>query len=283
MFPSVTTSPVLLLIAMRMWAAASSPYETCFSREHQSVCVNMSHALNSSTTFMNPRVTQSEKDCVLACCSEDIRPGIKCTLAVFYSHKSPEPLNNQNCHLFYCQNEQDCPLQPAELGTNTYDIFKGLIHPTMRPPPSTVQPTSTTTTQAPTPTSTFPTTTTTTTTTPSPPPPTPAPHRDPEATRRTEEPPTVSTSAAPLTFRTTPATALVPKRIQSGLISPGTEGHGGRKEAGHGALKSSLVAVGVVGLAILTLALAVMGRKAMESFDRRHYTRLELNDLHYEV
>lgn len=39
----------------------------------------------------------------------------------------------------------------------------------------------------------------------------------------------------------------------------------------------------VLALAVLTLALAVGGRKAMESFDRRHYTRLELNELHYEV
>eukprot|EP00063_Salmo_salar_P063863 XP_014038698.1 PREDICTED: muscarinic acetylcholine receptor DM1-like [Salmo salar] len=90
----------------------------------------------------------------------------------------------------------------------------------------------------------------------------------------------------PLIPRTTPEKepALVAKGVQSAPASPGTEGRGGGKEvAGPGALKSSLVAVVVVGLAILTLVLAVVGRKAMESFDRRHYTRLELNDLHYEV
>ena len=53
--------------------------------------------------------------------------------------------------------------------------------------------------------------------------------------------------------------------------------------AARGAVKSGMVAFMVLGLAVLTLALAVGGRKAMESFDRRHYTRLELNDLHYEV
>jgi len=53
--------------------------------------------------------------------------------------------------------------------------------------------------------------------------------------------------------------------------------------ASRGAVKSGVVAFMVLGLAVLTLALAVGGRKAMESFDRRHYTRLELNDLHYEV
>lgn len=53
--------------------------------------------------------------------------------------------------------------------------------------------------------------------------------------------------------------------------------------AGHGLVKSGVVVFMVLGLAVLTLALAIGGRKAMESFDRRHYTRLELNDLHYEV
>ncbi|MEQ2205915.1 hypothetical protein XENOCAPTIV_018204, partial [Xenoophorus captivus] len=53
--------------------------------------------------------------------------------------------------------------------------------------------------------------------------------------------------------------------------------------AAQGALKGGVVAFMVLGLAVLTLALAVGGRKAMESFDRRHYTRLELNDLHYEI
>ncbi|CAG5901010.1 unnamed protein product [Menidia menidia] len=56
----------------------------------------------------------------------------------------------------------------------------------------------------------------------------------------------------------------------------------GKELAAQGALRSGVVAFMVLGVAVLTLALAVGGRKAMESFDRRHYTRLELNDLHYE-
>ncbi|TWW64381.1 hypothetical protein D4764_22G0000280 [Takifugu flavidus] len=52
---------------------------------------------------------------------------------------------------------------------------------------------------------------------------------------------------------------------------------------GNAAMKNRMVVMVVLALAVLTLAVAVGGRKAMESFDRRHYTRLELNDLHYEV
>ncbi|CDQ85677.1 unnamed protein product [Oncorhynchus mykiss] len=149
------------------------------------------------------------------------------------------------------------------------------------------------------------TTTTTTTTTTTSLPVSTTPRRDPDPIRTTEklqpatEPATSTTTSTgatattkspaaiePLIPRTTPENelVLVPKGVQAAPASPGTEGQGGGKEvAGRGALKSSLVAVVVVGLAILTLALAVVGRKAMESFDRRHYTRLELNDLHYEV
>lgn len=31
----------------------------------------------------------------------------------------------ENCFLFHCQGEQDCPLRKALDGTNTYDIYKG--------------------------------------------------------------------------------------------------------------------------------------------------------------
>lgn len=78
---------------------------------------------------------------------------------------------------------------------------------------------------------------------------------------------------------------IVPKgAVQSDhVLQNSSAGRGKAAVAARGALKSGVVAFMVLGLAVLTLALAVGGRKAMESFDRRHYTRLELNDLHYEV
>ena len=85
MFPSVTrilpsrVSSPLLLAAMLMLAAAGhvsgSDAETCFSRQHQNAIVNVRQALVRPTTVMDSRVTQSERDCVLACCSEDVKPG----------------------------------------------------------------------------------------------------------------------------------------------------------------------------------------------------------------
>lgn len=77
---------------------------------------------------------------------------------------------------------------------------------------------------------------------------------------------------------------IVPKdAVQSDHTLQNSSIGRGKAVAARGALKSGVVAFMVLGLAVLTLALAVGGRKAMESFDRRHYTRLELNDLHYEV
>uniref|UniRef100_A0A3Q3A2A8 MANSC domain-containing protein n=1 Tax=Kryptolebias marmoratus TaxID=37003 RepID=A0A3Q3A2A8_KRYMA len=100
----------------------------------------------------------------------------------------------------------------------------------------------------------------------------------------TTPPPTES----PTTTTAPPSLIIIPKDIfqsdhvlQSGhaLQNSSTS----QAKAAQGALKSGMVAFMVLGLAVLTLALAVGGRKAMESFDRRHYTRLELNDLHYEI
>ncbi|XP_029604204.1 MANSC domain-containing protein 1 [Salmo trutta] len=125
--PSRVSSPLLLAAVLTLAAAGPVPgsdAETCFSRQHQNAIVNVRQALARPTTVMDSRITQSERDCVLACCSEDVKPGIKCTLAVFNPHKPSEPPNNHNCHLFHCQSERDCPLLTAEQGINTYDIFK---------------------------------------------------------------------------------------------------------------------------------------------------------------
>ncbi|XP_054876718.1 MANSC domain-containing protein 1 [Poeciliopsis prolifica] len=71
--------------------------------------------------------------------------------------------------------------------------------------------------------------------------------------------------------------------LQPGHPTLNSSSSRGKVVAAQGALKGGVLAFMVLALAVLTLALAVGGRKAMESFDRRHYTRLELNDLHYEI
>lgn len=51
-----------------------------------------------------------------------IPKGAKCNMAVFNGKKQP---SEENCFLFHCLSEQDCPLMKALDGINTYDIYKG--------------------------------------------------------------------------------------------------------------------------------------------------------------
>ncbi|XP_035390188.1 MANSC domain-containing protein 1 [Electrophorus electricus] len=432
---------VLLLAALLFLQAdgitSAIDGETCYSRQHRDAIVNVHVALNGNGATMDARVEAAERDCVLACCSEEVKPGIKCNMVVY---KPSSKDGAENCYLFHCETEHDCPLMVANPGINTYDIFKGLTHPAVKGNPPTKQPTTTqstsatvspkatiatvtqpplatTTTQPPTMTSTTPPTTTTTTTTlpmttttevttkttnalatresavvlvtmpvvtmpsmpvativttattktqvsstttavtsttlsPTLPPKPPQPHQVPAKSSRplkrpeahagrpnaktveistktiptttatqkpttTTAPTTTSTttsttttittattttpstmpSTTTTTTTTTTATAerttvvvvgtendLKNKALGPDTLKPSTAGSGpGKAPRSQSVWKNSLVVVVVVTLIFLTLLLAIVGRKAVESFDRRHYTRLELNDLHYEI
>lgn len=48
--------------------------------------------------------------------------GVKCNLVVY---KPVEESSGENCYLFNCPSEQDCPLMTAGAGVNTYNIFRG--------------------------------------------------------------------------------------------------------------------------------------------------------------
>uniref|UniRef100_A0A3Q3QDT2 MANSC domain-containing protein n=1 Tax=Monopterus albus TaxID=43700 RepID=A0A3Q3QDT2_MONAL len=387
----------LLVSAAAMLMMASLPVsavepETCFSRQHQNAIVNFRLALTRAVTANDARVVRSERDCVLACCSEEIKPGAKCNMAVFNANKHA---GDDNCFLFHCQTEQDCPLMKAQEGINTYDIYKGnricfsskpqnkmakkgkphpvssstttwltlssstslpvvtagkeaehrttdkpqpnggttittttttppppttptttpstttALHPTTTPTTTTTIPTTTTTiptttttiptttTTIPTTTTTIPTTTTTipTTTTTIPTTTTTIPTTTTTIPTTTTTIPTTTTTTTPTTTTTTPlptSTVATTTELSTMRTAPDASlvivpkgavqsDQADRTGAAQGAVKSGVVAFTVLGLAVLTLALAIGGRKAMESFDRRHYTRLELNDLHYEV
>ncbi|KAK1906355.1 MANSC domain containing protein 1 [Dissostichus eleginoides] len=319
--PPSSSSPTLLLVMVTslmtslVTSQALDP-ETCYSRQHQSAIVNVRQAMTNPSTAMDARAVTSERDCVLSCCSEEVKPGAKCNMAVFNGNK---PAGEDNCFLFHCEVEQDCPLMKAQDNINTYDIYKGLIHPTTlrtsTTTTTTTEPTTITitTTPAPTtppttqPTTTQSTTTTTTTTPPTTTTTTLAPTTPPTTTMTTPPlppfiilatmapvPPETATTTTTTTTTTSPTTTTTTtiamkkpnKPANLVVVAPKDAVQSDRalQDSGsHGALRSGVVAFMVLGLAVLTLALAVGGRKAMESFDRRHYTRLELNDLHYEV
>lgn len=68
------TATAVLMLMIAPCVLAVEP-ETCYSRQHQKAIVNVRLALNKTGVVMDPRVVHSERDCVLACCSEEVKPG----------------------------------------------------------------------------------------------------------------------------------------------------------------------------------------------------------------
>lgn len=75
MTPPQTLSLFATLLVMLSLPVSPLDPETCFSRQHQSAIVNVRLAMNRPATVMDARVVRSERDCVLACCSEEVKPG----------------------------------------------------------------------------------------------------------------------------------------------------------------------------------------------------------------
>ncbi|XP_016358848.1 mucin-2-like [Sinocyclocheilus anshuiensis] len=311
-------SCVLLLCVLHVCGGTPDPdREMCYSRQHQDAAVNTRVALDQKGTVMVARAKPSEKDCILTWCSEDIGSGLKCNLVVY------EP-GDLSCQLFHCPSERDCPLMTASAGVNTYNIFKGITHPTTKGR-VTAKPTTTSTSTKPAPTTatsssssteptesespvmletvamtTAPATTATSTTQPTsttkststkaphPPPRTPVKPKRPKKPSKPSRPETHSvkptrvptgppTSSTPSTTTATTTAALL--ELESGPVLS----RPGKPKVSRVMWKNSLLAIVVTTLIFLALILSLAARKAMESLDRRHYTRLELNELHYEL
>ncbi|XP_049616450.1 MANSC domain-containing protein 1 [Syngnathus scovelli] len=362
--PLVPALVLALVLALAPPCVRPQP-ESCFSRQHANAAVNARVALAATAgVTAAARSAKSEQECVLACCSQQAQAGAKCNVAVFNGNKHGGGGSEDNCFLYHCPNERDCPLMQAPPGVRTFDIFKGVIHPsTVRPaatsmasapaltiaagrdvfvtvaaakpadkaatkqkkaksgdkktksqvaaapktaaaaplstppPPSTPRPTTSAASVPPTSATTPPPVTTTpaaatskppsptTTTTPPPSsktlPPTPSPSAAPVTPTTSTSPPLLTTPSSRLTTGA-PITSGS-SRSQAAKVPAGSQESGAKMLSG--APRSGVVAFLVAGAValMLVLAAALGGRKAVESFDRRHYTRLELTDLHYDL
>ncbi|MED6282702.1 hypothetical protein CHARACLAT_001142 [Characodon lateralis] len=211
--PGLLVSAVaLVMVLMTLPASALGP-ETCFSRQHQGTAVIVRQALNRQAAAMINQTVNSERECVIACCSKEVLtgdqhiPGARCNMAVFKGNKHSA---EHNCLLFHCPTELDCPLMKAPEGSNTYDIYKGLSHPpTLRPVTMTTTIQTTTTTSRPT----TPTTTQTTTTAQALPSPTePPPPFIIIATVPVGIPPTTTTTKTPTTTTMGPSATFTSRK-----------------------------------------------------------------------
>lgn len=64
------------LIFLRACSCAlGSSGETCYSRQHRDTIVNVHKALDHQKTVMDVRKKEAERDCILACCSVELKPG----------------------------------------------------------------------------------------------------------------------------------------------------------------------------------------------------------------
>ncbi|XP_035288233.1 MANSC domain-containing protein 1-like [Anguilla anguilla] len=305
----IALMPFLLLTMMLLlWGAVSvisaQGQQLCFSKQHQEKTINVRVALSKKTTIMHAVCHPSELDCLKACCSTDPKD-LNCNIAIF---KPGKLQGTENCYLFHCKRDEDCPLMTMN-GVNTYNIFKGLeiinavstatnrttaatttTHSTTTPASITLL-TPTTTTTRPSISTSTPTTTKASTCTATvviarkPHQPTEKPPIDPNiALQVTPITNTVSTTATkiftpPIFISIAQSAHPRTDHVYPDSLTP----LAGRDTNNLGAVKYSLVAAVAVGLVCLTCFVALVGRKAAESFNHRQYTRLELNNLKYDI
>ncbi|KAG5830770.1 hypothetical protein ANANG_G00314120 [Anguilla anguilla] len=110
------------LLLMLRSVAMAPPAEQCLSKLHVNTIVNVRVALSAKGTVMDSCITPTQQACIRSCCSKDLVPGFKCNMVVYQLNK---PLGSDNCYLFHCDREEDCPLVAME-GVNSYYIFTGL-------------------------------------------------------------------------------------------------------------------------------------------------------------
>ncbi|KAJ8411329.1 hypothetical protein AAFF_G00173350 [Aldrovandia affinis] len=225
--------------------ASAPPTERCLSKQHVNTIVNVRVALSQKTTVMDSCVTPTQQACVRDCCSKDLVPGFKCNMVVYRLNK---PLGSDNCYLFHCEREEDCPLIAME-GANPFDHdtshcycyyldFNHCYNFSHC-------------------------------------------HGDTDDCSHHCSHSGSGHYYAESHNRGCRRNKTTAKRTAPPAVTPAPPL--GRVVDPKGVLKTSLAAAVVVGLVFLTLAVALLGRKALESFNRRHYTRLELNDLQYDV
>lgn len=77
-----------LIILQAHSSALTSTGETCYSRQHRDTIVNVRKALDHQKTIMDVRNKEAERDCILACCSEELKPGKLPSLKIHLRYNS---------------------------------------------------------------------------------------------------------------------------------------------------------------------------------------------------
>ncbi|KAJ8367598.1 hypothetical protein AAFF_G00314480 [Aldrovandia affinis] len=117
-------SALLTATLLVLGTVSASSAQGCFTKPHREMTVNVRVAMAITTTAMRATYAPSELHCLRACCAKDTKDFF-CNLAIFKPNKPQGP---ENCYLFHCMREKDCPLL-AMGGVNTFNIFRDRLAP----------------------------------------------------------------------------------------------------------------------------------------------------------
>lgn len=98
-----------------------STSQNCLTQTLEDVIIDIRSSLSKGIRGNEPIYTVSQEDCISSCCSTENIAGDKvCNFMIFDTRKTAR---QPNCYLFFCPNEEACPLKPAK-GLMSYRIIR---------------------------------------------------------------------------------------------------------------------------------------------------------------
>ncbi|XP_057559330.1 MANSC domain-containing protein 1 isoform X2 [Hippopotamus amphibius kiboko] len=113
----IYTSVIICFLTLRLSTSQNCPTESL-----EDVVIDIQSSLSKGIRGNEPIHTLTQEDCINSCCSTKNISGDKaCNLMIFDTRKTTKL---PNCYLFFCPNEEACPLKPAK-GLMSYRIIRG--------------------------------------------------------------------------------------------------------------------------------------------------------------
>ncbi|XP_037846260.2 MANSC domain-containing protein 1 [Chlorocebus sabaeus] len=110
------TLVIICFLTLRLSAS-----QNCLNKSLEDVVIDIQSSLSKGIRGNEPIYTSTQEDCINSCCSTKIVSGDKaCNLMIFDTRKIAR---RPNCYLFFCPNEEACPLKPAK-GLRSYRIIR---------------------------------------------------------------------------------------------------------------------------------------------------------------
>ncbi|XP_054299719.1 MANSC domain-containing protein 1 [Pongo pygmaeus] len=110
------TLVIICFLTLRLSAS-----QNCLNKSLEDVVIDIQSSLSKGIRGNEPIYTSTQEDCINSCCSTKNISGDKaCNLMIFDTRKTAR---QPNCYLFFCPDEEACPLKPAK-GLMSYRIIR---------------------------------------------------------------------------------------------------------------------------------------------------------------